>query len=89
MASTLEDSCQDTTNGMPWLRLLILAKCVFLAKLGKQGKTGGRSAAQRVKQPCIIRRTREEPLLWHEALAELSIQMRGCKRKAQPAPSFQ
>ena len=53
MASTLEDSCQDTTNGMPWLRVLILAKCVFLVKPGKQGKTGGRSAAKRVKEPCI------------------------------------
>ena len=89
MASTFEDACQDTTNGRPWLSLLILAKSVFLAKPGKQGKTGGRSAAQRVKEPCIRWRAREEPLLWHETLGELSIQMRGCKRKTQPTPTLQ
>ena len=57
--------------------------------LASRGRLEGRSAAQRVKKPCIRWRAREEPLLWHEALGELSIQMRGHRRKAQPASTLQ
>ena len=55
-------SCQDPDSSRPWLRVLILARCVLVARPGEQGKAGGRLASQRGK----------EALLWQEALGELS-----------------
>ena len=62
LPATLYDTCQDPDSSRPWLSVLILARCVLVARPGEQGKAERRSAAQRVK----------EVLLWQEALGELS-----------------
>ena len=89
LAATLHDAGQDMADSRPWLRLHILARCVLVARLGEQGKAGGRSAAQRVKEACFRWRAGEEPLLWQEAQKELKVQKRGCRRKVQAAPTLQ
>ena len=69
-------------SSRPWLRVLILARCVLVARPGEQGKAVGQSAAQWIKEACFRWRAVEEPLLWQETLGELKERRRG--RSKQP-----